>query len=105
MKNSKPTYSELRELLLETAEELYQKGPGWAQEMVVLDEAFKKIGGQYKNDRYDETQQRLLTCWHDLFRNGELSWGWNLENPNWPFFHLPPPDAEREAALKRMPKR
>jgi hypothetical protein len=38
---------------------------------------------------YDEGQQHLLlTCWYDLFRNGYLSWGLNLDNPNPPFCHL-----------------
>jgi hypothetical protein len=35
-----------------------------------------------------EKQQLLLTLWHDLFRTGYLAWGFNINNPNPPFFHL-----------------
>jgi hypothetical protein len=31
----------------------------------------------------------LLTAWQNLFRNGQLSWGYDVENPSAPFFHLP----------------
>ncbi len=90
------TYSQLKELVFETAKDLYVRGPGWAQERAVLHEVFQKIGGRHTNERYDEMQQRILTCWHDLFRRGELSWGLNLDNPNSPFFHVPTREIERE---------
>ena len=103
-KSTELTYSQLRQLVFETAGELYKRGPGWAQEGVVLDEVFKQAGGQYRHDRYDQLQQRILTCWHDLFLAGELSWGLNLDNSNAPFYHIPPKDEERERTLKRVEK-
>ena len=33
-------------------------------------------------------QQAILSAWHDLFLERKLSWGYDLDNPNWPFFHL-----------------
>jgi hypothetical protein len=30
----------------------------------------------------------LLTAWHDLFRKGILAWGFDVDNPAAPFFHL-----------------
>ena len=33
-------------------------------------------------------EEAILTQWHDLFRTGYLAWGYNLTNPNPPFFHL-----------------
>ncbi len=103
-KSTELTYSQLRQLVFETAKELYRRGPGWAQEAVVLDEAFKQAGGQYRTDRYDDLQQRILTCWHDLFLTGDLSWGLNLDNTNAPFYHIPPKDEERKRALNRVEK-
>lgn len=35
-----------------------------------------------------ETEQAILKAWYDLFRNGILSWGHNLSNPNPPFCHV-----------------
>jgi hypothetical protein len=98
-KNTELPYSQLKQLVLETAKELYKRGPGWALERAVLHEVFERMGGRSKNPRSDEVQQRILTCWHDLFRSGELSWGFNLQTPNSPFFHVPAQDAERDLEL------
>ena len=35
-----------------------------------------------------EGQEAILTCWYDLFRNGILSWGYNLSNPDPPWCHV-----------------
>src|SRR5580693_5339983 len=32
---------------------------------------------------------RSYTCWHELFQEGTLSWGYDLDNPDAPFFHIP----------------
>ena len=103
-KTAELTYSQLKALVFETAKELFQRGPGWAQERAVLHEVFEKIGGRLPTGRYDELQQRILTCWHDLFLSGELSWGLNLDNPNSPFFHVPVRETERESELAPMRK-
>jgi hypothetical protein len=69
--------------LIEIVDECLAKGPGYAQESVVLRTAADKLNLQRQLDR----EQALLTCWHDLFREGVLSWGYNIDNPNAPFFH------------------
>jgi len=35
-----------------------------------------------------EVQQAILKSWYDLFRNGILSWGYNLSNTDPPFCHV-----------------
>ncbi len=78
------TNPELEERLLDIAKECLEQGPAYAQETIVLREA----AGQLKVGRDLKQQQRLLTMWHDLFRNGKLAWGYNIDNPNYPFFHM-----------------
>jgi hypothetical protein len=78
----------LKQALLEVAKECNDQGPGFAQETVVLRQAVEQL--QIQNDL--KQQQHLLTAWHDLFREGTLSWGYDVDNPASPFFHF----AERE---------
>lgn len=75
----------IREVLLAVVEESIKEGPGFAQESVVLREAADRLA--LRDDL--SGQQRLLTAWHDLFREGELSWGYDVDNPGAPFFHMP----------------
>lgn len=49
---------------------------------------FTEIKERIKGWRSIETEQAILTCWYDLFRNGILAWGHTLGNPNPPFFHV-----------------
>ena len=77
--------ADLEEPLLQAAQAAYDKGPGFAQESVVLHEVVDQLG--YHGDL--QSQQDLLTAWHNLFRAGKLSWGYNVENPGPPFFHIP----------------
>ena len=79
------TNEQMKIELLEIAKALIDKGPGFAQEPVVLDEAVKKMG--IKGDQREE--RRLLTVWHDLFIDKDLSWGHNIDNPKRPFYHIP----------------
>lgn len=78
MKNS------VEERLKEVIDEYLAKGPGCAQEGVVLREAQERLGL-----RTLEEEQELLTIWHNLFLTGQLSWGYNVDNPGPPFFHRP----------------
>jgi hypothetical protein len=78
------SYSELKEKVFAVALDSLKKGPGYAQESVVLREALEQLRLRELAD-----QQRLLTCWHDLFRDGQLSWGYDVDNPSPPFFHAP----------------
>ena len=75
---------ELKQQLLTIAEECLAKGPGYSQEGVVIREATQRL--QLRNNL--PMQQKLLTCWHDLFREGPLSWGYDVDNPGSPFFHV-----------------
>ena len=75
----------LKILILEAAESCYAKGPAWAQERVVLNEIAQRLPDA-KKDR--KLQEQILTCWHDFFRQGELSWGHDFDNPNAPWFHV-----------------
>jgi hypothetical protein len=91
------SYADLKELVYKTAVESASRGPGWSQERPVLNE----ISHLISNGSDHKTQQLILTCWHDLFREGRLSWGYDVDNPNAPFFHLPPSDKEREKVAIR----
>jgi hypothetical protein len=86
-------YSELKKLVYTTAVSVASRGPGWAQERPLLQEVSQKL----PNGSDLRTQQSILTCWHDLFREGKLSWGYNLDNPNAPFFHVPLAQKERDS--------
>ena len=71
--------------LLDIAKKAYAEGPGSAQEGYVLSEA-AQLPGVRGND---EAEQRVLDAWHELFRQGKLVWGYNLNNPQAPFYHIP----------------
>lgn len=63
------------------------KGPGFAQEGVVLRKAQEELKPHSLAD-----QRRILDAWQRLFIDGKLAWGHDLENPRDPFFHLPTDD-------------
>ena len=82
-------YTALKQKVLEAATECAKRGAGYSQQRPVLDEVATAVGtGMYPRLELD-LQQAILTCWHDLFREGSLSWGYNLDNPDPPFFHIP----------------
>ena len=89
------TYRALLELVFQVATECHREGPGYAQQSVVLTRVGRRLPGGGGSSRTSE--QQMLTCWHDLFRMGKLSWGYYLDNPNAPFFHIPPTDPERDS--------
>lgn len=78
------TVAEIRPTLLKIAEDLCKKGPGFAQESVVLREIYLEL-----QPKTLEEQQEILSAWHRLFRDGDLAWGYDLENPGPPFYHIP----------------
>jgi hypothetical protein len=86
--------ADLKDLIYNTAVALVDKGAGWAQEGALLYEVAQKVPAS----KDIGTQREILTCWHDLFRDGKLSWGFNLDNPNWPFFHVPRRDGKWASA-------
>ena len=68
-----------------------KRGPGYSQQRVVLDEVARKLLNRelFITPSNPKEEQDILTCWHDLFREGRLSWGFDLNNPDAPFFHVP----------------
>lgn len=86
-------YKKMMETVLETAVGCASRGAGYAQQRVVLEEVARKVFNRdsFVSPPNINQEQEILTCWHDLFREGRLSWGYNLENPDAPFFHVPDP--------------
>lgn len=66
------------------------------QQRSVLDGAAHTLGGNYD-------QQAILTQWNELFRTGLLAWGYNLSNPDPPFFHLTERGRQALSNLTRDP--
>ena len=79
---------EINEIVWTVATESAQRGPGWAQEGVVLREIGDQIARRHGGRLDEETQQAILNAWHDLFLAKKLAWGYDLDNPNSPFFHI-----------------
>jgi len=86
-------YTDLRDLVLDVARQSLERGPGWAHQRAVLVEVANQVPGARTDQRI---QQNILTWWHDLFRLGQLSWGYNIDNPDAPFYHIPEQNAQRE---------
>ncbi|MBA4192161.1 MAG: hypothetical protein C0467_29650 [Planctomycetaceae bacterium] len=86
-------YSKTLSLVLDIAKRFSSRGAGWSQQSTVLAEVATQVPDAQRNLR---AQQLILTCWHDLFRLGQLSWGYNIDNPDAPFFHVPESDVERD---------
>ncbi len=76
--------AELETTLMSLAQDCAQRGPGYAQEGVVLSEIVNKV-----EPKSLEEQQQILQVWHKLFAEGKLVWGYDLSNPSIPFFHIP----------------
>ena len=72
----------IRQVILETVER--QSHSGNLQTASVLHHTLDTLG----LPRNTQTEQALLTIWHDLFRTGYLAWGLNLSNPNPPHCHV-----------------
>lgn len=89
--------ADIKAILLEIAKASVAEGPGFAQEPVVLREAFRRLSMGSDLAK----QQLLLDLWHELFREGTLSWGYDINNPGAPFFHLARRVPARDAALTR----
>jgi hypothetical protein len=73
----------IRKVLLEVIGE-YNTADSSFQSRSVLNEAARRLGIHYDMP----AQQALLTMWHDLYRSGHLSWGFNIDNPEPPFCHM-----------------
>ncbi len=75
---------QIKDWLYECAREQAARGPGYAQQGVLLRAARARLAVATTAD-----EQQVLDCWHELFREGRLGWGYNLDNPDAPFFHVP----------------
>jgi hypothetical protein len=75
--------ADMKQTLLDVAKKAIEKGPGYSQDLVVLREAADILRPSSLKE-----QQELLTQWHELFLAGELAWGYDIDNPNAPFFHF-----------------
>jgi hypothetical protein len=76
----------IREVLLELVYEMEAKREGGSmQQNTLLNAARDRLGMLYDHHPWDTV---VLTQWHELFRTGVLAWGFNLNNPNPPHFHL-----------------
>jgi hypothetical protein len=76
--------SDLKAAVLQAAKDCAAQGPGYSQDGVVL----RAAAEQLKLGTNLSEQQALLTAWHDLFREGVLAWGYDIDNPSAPFFHF-----------------
>ena len=82
-------HMDLNNQVFEAAKQCARRGPGYSQQRPVLDTVASAAGGNMSTKLDLDLQQAVLTCWHDLFREGILSWGYDLDNPDRPFFHIP----------------
>ena len=78
--------AEIKELVWAVARESAANGPGWAQEGVVLRAVADRLTGRDRPDM--RIEQMVLNAWHDLFADKRLAWGYDLDNPGAPFFHI-----------------
>jgi hypothetical protein len=92
-------YETLKQKVLEAATACIERGRGYSQQKSVLDEVVSGFGGNMHTMLDVDLQEAILTCWHDLFREGVLSWGLDLDNPGPPFFHIP--ERPRPQELRR----
>lgn len=74
-------------------------GDGNLQSSSVL----REVQSRFDNRRDHGFEQALLTVFHELFRTGYLAWGFNLANPNPPFFHITEQGVQALARLSRDP--
>ncbi|MBT4814644.1 MAG: hypothetical protein HOJ57_29450 [Lentisphaerae bacterium] len=93
------TGERIREVLIEVVDEFSKQGPGYFQEGAILREAATRLGIR----RQAALEQALLTAWHDQFREGQLAWGFDLDNPNAPFCHVTTKGRETLANMSRDP--
>jgi hypothetical protein len=96
-----PLKPEVRATLLQVISERAAKNPGDGnlQSGSILNEVIERLGGS----RDHATQEAILTAFHELYRTGYLAWGFNLSNPDPPFFHLTDQGRKSLANLSRDP--
>ena len=78
----------IRGVLMETVEELLRVHDNTLSQLQVLGRVSKRLGIGGPSPQMKEEQRALLTVWYDLFLEGIMSWGADIDNPNPPFCHL-----------------
>jgi hypothetical protein len=76
---------EVKAVLLEIAKECFQRGQSYSMTRIVMDQ-FIVRRPEMKDSL--EREHLVLECWQQLFSEGTLIPGWNLNNPDYPFFHV-----------------
>jgi len=77
---------QIRATLLDVVNE-YASGRGYSlQRDTVLEEASRRLN--IRGSGQERAQQALLTVWSDLFREGYLAWGTDINNVKPPFCHV-----------------
>ena len=87
-----------RATLLQIIHALEKDGPGFMQAGSVL----RRVAKELKTEDVD-SQQAILTIWHDLFRSGVLAPGYNIDNPDLPHIHLTDKGRKTLSDLSRDP--
>jgi len=85
-KTQQLTKEQIRELVWRHAKQAVEQGAGYAQEGVVMRQIADELGIRWDADL--DAQHLVLDAWHDLFATKKLGWGFNLDNPGSPFFHV-----------------
>jgi len=96
-----PRSQEIRACMLQVIADLAPKPPSHnsLQSRSVLEETRCRLGG----GREHSLEEAILTVFHDLFRTGYIAWGFNLMNPDPPFFHVTEQGRKSLATLSRDP--
>lgn len=74
----------MKQALLEAVEAASLRDPSHFQTGVILGQVADNL--HIRNNL--KAEQALLTMWHDLFRQGMIAWGYNIQNSQPPFCHL-----------------
>lgn len=91
----------IRDVLLTLVRDMAaNRGHGNLQQTTVLKAAWDKLVPRHGDP---DTEEAILTQWQELFRTGLLAWGYNLSNPDPPFFHLTESGRNALANVSRDP--
>lgn len=96
-----PQINDIRACMLQVISDRSPKRPGEGnlQSGSTLGDVKDRLG----IGRDHVAEEAVLTVFHDLFRTGFLAWGFNLGNPNPPYFHVTDQGRKSLANLSRDP--
>ncbi len=83
---AQPIKPSIREVLL--AEIKAQQPTGFGGQNLQQSSILRAVARELGANQNPDLEQAILTQWGELFRTGLLAWGFNLSNPDSPFFHL-----------------